>query len=119
MIEDAMQSSSTRMKKLPPMPKLTHEQRSLRSVRLSGQLGCAAGLSVGCVIGMIPLLFFPDEIHKKEKDGDEDGSSTSLANKDDQIRQLEKELQEWKGKYADVLEKVRVLEREKYNEALR
>lgn len=47
--------------KVPPLPKLTHEQRNLRSVRLSNQLGCAIGLTIGCIIGMFPLLFFDDE----------------------------------------------------------
>ncbi|KAL3800654.1 hypothetical protein HJC23_006116 [Cyclotella cryptica] len=52
--------------KLPPFPKLSHEQRNLRSVRLSNQLGCAIGLTIGCIIGMFPLLFFDDE--KKAND---------------------------------------------------
>ncbi|KAL3781054.1 hypothetical protein ACHAW5_002430 [Stephanodiscus triporus] len=47
--------------KLPPMPQLSHDQRNLRSVKASGQLGCAAGLTLGCVIGMFPLLFFSED----------------------------------------------------------
>lgn len=59
--------------KLPPVPKLSHEQRNLRSVRFSNQLGCAIGLTVGCVIGMFPLLFFEDEkkIHEKKHEVEE------------------------------------------------
>ena len=58
--------------KIPPLPKLTHDQRNLRSVRMSNQLGCAFGLTVGCIIGMFPLLFFEDEKkiieHKRNED---------------------------------------------------
>ncbi len=114
-----MQNSSTKLKSIPPLPKLTHEQRNLRSVRLSGQLGCAAGLTVGCVIGMIPLLFFPNDHAKdKEKESDDkekDDTATSLKLKDNQIRKLEKEIHQWKDKHSDVLEKLRILEKEKYN----
>jgi len=40
-----------------PTADLTTAQRALRKVRFAGQLGTAAGLIVGCVIGMFPLLF--------------------------------------------------------------
>ncbi|KAL3775167.1 hypothetical protein ACHAWO_002626 [Cyclotella atomus] len=59
-IEDTVAKFSKRFK-IPPMPKLTHEQRNLRSVRFSNQFGCALGLTIGCIIGMFPLLFFEDE----------------------------------------------------------
>jgi tRNA-specific adenosine deaminase 1 len=49
---------------LPPMPQLTYAQRELRSVKIYGQLGVCAGLTLGCIIGMFPLLFFSAE--KKE-----------------------------------------------------
>ena len=49
---------------LPPMPRLTHAQRELRSVKIYGQMGVCAGLTLGCIIGMFPLLFFSSE--KKE-----------------------------------------------------
>jgi hypothetical protein len=64
-IEDTVAKFSKRFK-IPPMPKLTHEQRNLRSVRFSNQFGCALGLTIGCTIGMFPLLFFEDE---KKTDG--------------------------------------------------
>ena len=67
-IEDAITSFSKKVEiisrgrfKMPPMPKLTYEQRNLRSVRFSNQLGTAIGLTVGCIIGMFPLLFFEDK----------------------------------------------------------
>jgi len=49
-----------------PIPKFTHVQRELRSVRFAGQLGIAIGLTIGCIIGMFPLLFL-DTDHKKNK----------------------------------------------------
>lgn len=85
-IEDAIARWSGRIErlsngkvKLPPLPKLSHEQRNLRSVRLASQLGCAIGLTVGCIIGMFPLLFFPEDertaanhhADKMKKDGEE------------------------------------------------
>ncbi|KAL7533099.1 hypothetical protein ACHAXR_008568 [Thalassiosira sp. AJA248-18] len=120
MIEDALLGWSKKMErltggkvKLPPMPKLSYEQRNLRSVRLSGQMGCAAGLTVGCVIGMFPLLFFPeDERAKKETENDQDGSaSKKLIN--EQNEQLKKEISQWKEKHDEVKDRMRVLEREK------
>ena len=60
------------------MPKLSYEQRNLRSVRLSGQMGCAVGLTVGCVIGMFPLLFFSSD---KEKEVDNSAAEAEANNK--------------------------------------
>lgn len=84
---------------LPPLPKLSHEQRQLRSVRWSGQLGCAVGLTVGCVIGMFPLLFFPDVERRTPKESD--GRVNA---------QLKEEIRHWKERFGK-------LEREK-NEGL-
>ncbi|KAL7478971.1 hypothetical protein ACHAW6_004723 [Cyclotella cf. meneghiniana] len=78
LIEDAIARFSQRIEKvsggrwmLPPLPKLSHNQRNLRSVRLSNQLGCAIGLTVGCIIGMFPLVFFEDEKKKgNERNGE-------------------------------------------------
>jgi hypothetical protein len=60
---------------LPPMPRLTREQRDLRSVRVAGQIGRAGGLTLGCVIGMFPLLFFPrgkggEDAHEEDEEDD-------------------------------------------------
>jgi hypothetical protein len=53
---------------LPPYPQLTYAQRELQSVKIYGQLGVCAGLTLGCIIGMFPLLFFSTEKkdHHKE-----------------------------------------------------
>lgn len=73
-IEETVQIWATRIEKisggrlkLPPLPDFTMEQRALRSVRWSSQMGCAVGLTIGCVIGMFPLLFFDDEGVKEKK----------------------------------------------------
>ena len=117
-IEDALLSWSKKIEKvtkgrikLPPMPKLTYEQRNLRSVRWSGQLGCAVGLTVGCIIGMFPLLFFPDDERVKEKGNSEDDEGGASEKQSD--HQLEEEVRQWKGKHAETLERLRALEREK------
>jgi hypothetical protein len=51
-----------------PQPNLSQAQRQLRSVRFSGQIGCAFGLVVGCFLGMFPLLFLDPEKAVKSKD---------------------------------------------------
>jgi GAF domain-containing protein len=40
-----------------PVPNLTTAQRQLRSVRFASQWGCGIGVTIGCIIGMFPLLF--------------------------------------------------------------
>jgi len=40
-----------------PIPKLSSAQRQLRSVRMASQGGMAIGMTIGCIFGMIPLLF--------------------------------------------------------------
>mmetsp|Transcript_21498 Transcript_21498/g.36929 ORF Transcript_21498/g.36929 Transcript_21498/m.36929 type:complete len:271 (-) Transcript_21498:192-1004(-) len=90
--------------KLPPAPKLSYDQRNLRSVRWSSQLGCAAGLTVGCVIGMFPLLFFPEDERSKERENEDGVAAKKLIN--EQNEQLKKEIGELK-------ERLRTFEREK------
>ena len=118
-IEDALLSWSKKIEKitkgrikLPPMPKLTYEQRNLRSVRWSGQLGCAVGLTIGCIIGMFPLLFFPEDERAKEKGNNEDTDEGSASEKQSN-QQLEEEVRQWREKHAETLERLSVLEREK------
>lgn len=41
-------------------PKLSAEQMNLRSTRLCKGFASAAGITIGCVIGMFPLLFMSD-----------------------------------------------------------
>ena len=60
---------------MPPLPELTMDQRALRSVRWSSQMGCAVGITVGCIIGMFPLLFYDPEgkEEKKHHQNEEEG----------------------------------------------
>ena len=50
-----------------PVPQLSTAQRQLRSVRYSGQFGCAVGIVIGCIIGMFPLLFIDSNRAQKLK----------------------------------------------------
>jgi tRNA-specific adenosine deaminase 1 len=40
-----------------PIPRLSSAQRQLRSVRMASQGGMAIGMTIGCILGMLPLLF--------------------------------------------------------------
>lgn len=51
-----------------PQPNLTQAQRQLRSVRFAGQFGCAFGITVGCIIGMFPLLFIDSKKGERMKE---------------------------------------------------
>ncbi|KAG7374728.1 GAF sensor-containing diguanylate cyclase [Nitzschia inconspicua] len=52
-----------------PVPQLTTAQRQLRSVRYASQFGTAVGMTIGCILGMFPLLFIDtnkaDKLRKK------------------------------------------------------
>mmetsp|Transcript_11146 Transcript_11146/g.16051 ORF Transcript_11146/g.16051 Transcript_11146/m.16051 type:complete len:442 (+) Transcript_11146:137-1462(+) len=50
-----------------PTPKITEAQRTLRSVRHAGQMGCAIGITIGCFIGMFPLLFINSKNNQRKK----------------------------------------------------
>lgn len=52
-----------------PTPDLSAAQRQLRSVRFANQFGCAVGITIGCIIGMLPLLFIDTnktQVRKRE-----------------------------------------------------
>ena len=77
---------------MPPVPQLTYEQRNLRSVKVAGQFGCAAGLTLGCLIGMFPLLFFSEDSktrsaggRKKGREDKEDGEDDDDVDDDDVV----------------------------------
>lgn len=49
-------------------PDLTAAQRQLRKVRFAGQMGMATGMTIGCILGMFPLLFIDsDKIQNLKK----------------------------------------------------
>eukprot|EP00559_Dactyliosolen_fragilissimus_P007704 CAMPEP_0184858868 /NCGR_PEP_ID=MMETSP0580-20130426/3903_1 /TAXON_ID=1118495 /ORGANISM="Dactyliosolen fragilissimus" /LENGTH=250 /DNA_ID=CAMNT_0027355203 /DNA_START=263 /DNA_END=1012 /DNA_ORIENTATION=- len=64
-----------------PRPRFVSEaQRSLRAVRYAGQGGIALGLTIGCVIGMFPLLFYDYDGHRNEKKEEKDGETKENEN---------------------------------------
>jgi hypothetical protein len=106
MIEDAVVKWSKKIEqitngriRLPPMPKLTYDQRNLRSVRFSTQMGCAVGLTIGCILGMFPLLFFPDVHHKAAADNDDGGNNTSVHDIQSENERLKAEVTLLRGKF--------------------
>ena len=105
-IEDAVAKWSKKIEqvtngriRLPPMPKLTYEQRNLRSVRYSTQMGCAIGLTIGCVIGMFPLLFFPDDQHHDCNGNGGNNTSTSINDVQSENERLKAEVALLRGKF--------------------
>ena len=51
-------------------PELSAAQSALRSTRVTKWLAGATGLSIGCVLGMVPLLFISDRKHVYFSDDD-------------------------------------------------
>ncbi|NWR68445.1 TMM65 protein, partial [Centropus unirufus] len=49
------------------IPDLTPKQADMWQTRLSAHLGKAIGVTIGCLLGMFPLLFFGDEEEKLEE----------------------------------------------------
>ncbi|XP_052643394.1 transmembrane protein 65 isoform X3 [Harpia harpyja] len=49
------------------IPDLTPKQADMWQTRLSAHLGKAIGVTIGCILGMFPLLFFGDEEEKLEE----------------------------------------------------
>ena len=47
-------------------PDLTKKQSELRKTRLINSSGKIIGITIGCLIGMLPLLFINEDDHKKE-----------------------------------------------------
>ncbi|GMH79403.1 hypothetical protein TL16_g08133 [Triparma laevis f. inornata] len=64
-----------------PDAKLSSSQMKLRSVRFAGQAGCAVGITVGCIIGMFPLLLIDSKkIEKRKKEAALDGIFLDVVN---------------------------------------
>ena len=117
-IEDALLSWSKKIEsitkgrvKLPPMPQLSYEQRNLRSVRLSGQMGCAVGLTIGCVIGMFPLLFFSSDKEKEVENSEAEANNKLIKYQNNEQVMLE-EIRNWKEKHTEVADRLKLLEKE-------
>ena len=67
-------------------PDLTKAQLATRAARLAKTLGAIVGISVGCLLGMFPLLFFdadhdhnlrPDEDDREKNKADGDGAAAT------------------------------------------
>jgi len=53
---------------------LSRAQMGLRSVRFASQIGMAVGITVGCIIGMVPLLYIDSEkVERSKKEAVVDG----------------------------------------------
>jgi len=72
-------------------PDLTKAQLATRAARLAKTLGAIVGISVGCLLGMFPLLFFdadhdhnlrPDEDDREKNKADGDGALSSTRGRE-------------------------------------
>ncbi|VDM18522.1 unnamed protein product [Hydatigera taeniaeformis] len=54
-------------------PSLTESQMNSKSVRRCSNLGRMFGITVGCLVGMLPLLLFPYEEDEKARTKEEEG----------------------------------------------
>ena len=61
-------------------PPLTIEQLELSSSRMAANGGRALGVTIGCLLGMFPLLFFKG---KKGKEEESDGEKVGAATKEE------------------------------------
>ena len=118
-IEDAVAKWSKKIEKvtngrirLPPLPKLTYEQRNLRSVRFSNQLGCAIGLTIGCILGMFPLLFFPDD-HNHNHCDNHDKGTTGNGHNNPSMKDIQSENERLKTEVSLLRSKFDTLAKEK------
>ncbi|KAE9044087.1 hypothetical protein PR003_g4393 [Phytophthora rubi] len=58
-----------------PVPTLTNEQMLLKQTRLAKVVGSSIGVTIGCLLGMVPLLFL--ETRDKEKNNSDADSKVS------------------------------------------
>ncbi|XP_046575255.1 transmembrane protein 65-like [Haliotis rubra] len=58
-------------------PPLTPPQLDMRSTRFMSSFGKIFGISLGCLIGMFPLLFFKDDEKKTEEKSEIESTETS------------------------------------------
>ncbi|XP_026203981.1 transmembrane protein 65 [Anabas testudineus] len=59
------------------VPDLTPKQADMWQTRLSSHMGKAIGVSIGCILGMFPLLFLDDEKEKEAQTCSEAASHSS------------------------------------------
>ena len=63
-------------------PPLTVEQLEMSSSRLAANGGRALGVTIGCLLGMFPLLFFSSKEKKKEEKAEEKPEVLLSTNQD-------------------------------------
>ena len=51
-------------------PKLSFKQKELSVTRFAGNFGRAVGVTIGCLLGMFPLLFLGGREERKEEQGE-------------------------------------------------
>lgn len=75
-------------------PDLTPSQMASGSVRWASNFGRAAGVMIGCILGMFPLLFLPKSEAKERREKKE-----NEANENEKKDTKEKEATVDKGKF--------------------
>ncbi|KAL6489082.1 hypothetical protein MHYP_G00028230 [Metynnis hypsauchen] len=63
------------------IPDLSPKQADMWQTRVSSHTGKAIGVSIGCILGMFPLLFFKDDDEKKAEEGEEQTSPSAATSK--------------------------------------
>lgn len=63
-------------------PDLTPVQLEMKSARRASNFGRVFGITVGCLLGMIPLMFMKDKADKEPSETNKDSNSNSESNKD-------------------------------------
>jgi len=74
-IADHIEAASGRMG--IPAPKLSERQREMTSVRVSGFAGIITGVTIGCLLGLIPCLFIEDKADKATVTNDAEPSANT------------------------------------------
>ena len=62
-----------------PQPKLNPQQFTLRSTIWAINIGRAIGVALGCLLGMIPLLFLPTSESRTKKHSDSSHNSSDSS----------------------------------------
>lgn len=51
-----------------PAPAMTAAQLSMKKTKVIGLLSSSLGISIGCILGMVPLLFLEDDWTKEMRE---------------------------------------------------
>ncbi|XP_053190807.1 transmembrane protein 65 [Scomber japonicus] len=61
------------------VPDLTPKQADMWQSRVSSHMGKAIGVSIGCILGMFPLLFLSDDDDKEKENKDESAAAAAAS----------------------------------------